>query len=65
MANLEAAMQTLHDILPENLRKPRFGIVCGSGLSTLVDSLTDVVKVPYLSLAGFVNSTGWSPIATL
>lgn len=58
MGDLQAALKTLHDILPESLRKPQYGIVCGSGLSTLVESLTDVVKVPYLSLDGFVNSTG-------
>jgi purine-nucleoside phosphorylase len=40
------------------LQRPRIGIVCGSGLSTLVSSLKDVVKVPYSQLEGFGESTG-------
>lgn len=39
------------------LLKPRIGIVCGSGLSTLVSSLKDVVQVPYSQLQGFGEST--------
>ncbi len=33
--------------------EPRFGIVLGSGLGGLVDSLTDAVSVPYGELEGF------------
>jgi purine-nucleoside phosphorylase len=40
------------------LLKPRIGIVCGSGLSTLVSSLKDVVQLPYSQLQGFGESTG-------
>ncbi|EIN14522.1 inosine guanosine and [Punctularia strigosozonata HHB-11173 SS5] len=40
-----------------HLLKPRVGIVCGSGLSTLANSLRDVVKVPYSALQGFGKST--------
>ncbi|KAH7912842.1 nucleoside phosphorylase domain-containing protein [Hygrophoropsis aurantiaca] len=39
------------------LQKPRIGIVCGSGLSTLVKSLKDVVEIPYTDLEGFATST--------
>ncbi|CAL1710267.1 unnamed protein product [Somion occarium] len=52
-----STIDQLTSTLPEPLRKPRVGIVCGSGLSTLADSLRDVVKVPYDDLEGFGNST--------
>ncbi|OAX33192.1 inosine guanosine and [Rhizopogon vinicolor AM-OR11-026] len=39
------------------LQHPRIGIVCGSGLSTLVSSLKDVVLLPYSQLEGFGDST--------
>ena len=45
-------------LLPANLRTPRVGIVCGSGLSTLAESITDRVIVPYSILEGFGESTG-------
>lgn len=45
-------------LLPANLRTPRVGIVCGSGLSTLAESITDCVIVPYSVLEGFGESTG-------
>jgi hypothetical protein len=41
-----------------HLQRPRVGIVCGSGLSTLAKSLKDVVEVPYSALKGFGHSTG-------
>ena len=40
------------------LLSPKVGIVCGSGLNTLVQSLHDVVYVPYEALEGFGKSTG-------
>jgi purine-nucleoside phosphorylase len=51
-------LEVLDSLLPENLRKPLVGIVCGSGLSGLVQSFTDVVKIPYEMLPGFTKSTG-------
>lgn len=53
-----ATLDILARIVPEHLRIPRIGIVCGSGLSTLASSLRDVVEVPYGSLPGFGHSTG-------
>ncbi len=47
-------------LLPANLRTPRVGIVCGSGLGTLAESLTERVIVPYSALEGFGESTGVS-----
>ena len=54
----------LASLLPEKLRSPRVGIVCGSGLSTLAASLRETVEVPYSSLRGFGKSTGtnYSPM---
>lgn len=37
---------------------PLLGIVCGSGLSTLVNKLSDTVQIPYSQLPGFGQSTG-------
>ncbi|KAH9944898.1 nucleoside phosphorylase domain-containing protein [Amylocystis lapponica] len=53
-----ATLDVLARILPPNLVKPRVGIVCGSGLSTLASSLRDPFEVPYTSLPGFGESTG-------
>jgi purine-nucleoside phosphorylase len=61
MAEILPFVSTLNCLackLPEHLRKPRIGIVCGSGLNTLVSSLRDVVEVPYHTLEGFARSTG-------
>ncbi|KAI9438879.1 inosine guanosine and xanthosine phosphorylase family protein [Lactarius psammicola] len=44
-------------LLPANLRTPRVGIVCGSGLGTLAESITERVIVPYSALEGFAEST--------
>lgn len=59
----EATLAKLASVLPEKLRSPRVGIVCGSGLSTLAESIRDVVEVPYASLPGFGKSTGMLPTA--
>lgn len=55
---LSATYATLSGKLPEKLLAPKVGIVCGSGLSTLADSLREVVLVPYSELEGFGKSTG-------
>ena len=51
------ALDVLSKLLPSKLLKPRVGIVCGSGLSTLAKSLRDVVEVPYDKLPGFGKNT--------
>lgn len=51
------ALDVLSKLLPAKLLKPRVGIVCGSGLSTLAKSLRDVVEVPYDRLPGFGINT--------
>ena len=52
-----AALDTLAALLPPHLLRPRVGIVCGSGLSTLAQSLRDVVEVPYDRIPGFGKNT--------
>jgi len=53
-----ACLETLAQRVPQHLRPPKVGIICGSGLSTLAESLTDTVYVPYGELPGFGISTG-------
>ena len=54
----EETLATLRSVLPEKLRQPQVGIVCGSGLHTLAAAFREVVEVPYSTLAGFGHSTG-------
>ena len=48
----EETLATLRSVLPEKLRQPHVGIVCGSGLHTLAAAIREVVEVPYSTLAG-------------
>lgn len=54
----DETLKTIYERVPESLARPRVGIVCGSGLSTLAESMREVVYVPYESLKGFGSSTG-------
>jgi purine nucleoside phosphorylase len=54
----DATLRAIYELVPKHLAQPRVGIVCGSGLSTLAESLKDVVLVPYEKLEGFGASTG-------
>lgn len=56
-----ASLATISSLVSDpKLRKPCLGIICGSGLSTLVSSLKNAVEIPYSKLEGFSNSTGAS-----
>ena len=48
-------MSAAADILTEKLGelKPRYGIVLGSGLGSLVDEVKDALRIPYADLPGF------------
>ena len=48
-------MKATVDLLVERLNglKPRFGIVLGSGLGSLVDEVRDAIRIPYSELPGF------------
>lgn len=50
----------LAQLVPPHLCKPRVGIVCGSGLGTLAESIVERVIIPYNALEGFGESTGTS-----
>ncbi|KAK0223655.1 nucleoside phosphorylase domain-containing protein [Armillaria fumosa] len=43
--------------LPERLRKPKVGIICGSGLGGLIDALRETVTIPYDTIPGFAQSS--------
>ena len=60
---LEATYAAIRARLPDALKSPKVGIVCGSGLSTLAESLRDVQYIPYADLQGFGKSTGKAHIA--
>ncbi|KAG9313773.1 nucleoside phosphorylase domain-containing protein [Chiua virens] len=52
------AIKKIQGVLEErHLPNPLLGIVCGSGLSTLVNRLSDAVQIPYAQLPGFGQST--------
>jgi purine-nucleoside phosphorylase len=57
-AGFEAAIKAIKTLVPEGLREPTVGIVCGSGLSELASSIRDSVLVPYSKIPGFGTSTG-------
>lgn len=56
--SFEETVNTVRGLLPNNLQNPHVGIICGSGLSGLVNNFRDVVFVPYENIPGFVTSTG-------
>jgi purine-nucleoside phosphorylase len=60
-----STLQTIHERVPEKLRTPQIAIVCGSGLSTLAESIRDKVIIPYADLDGFVASTVSGQISSL
>jgi purine nucleoside phosphorylase len=53
-----AAISTIKERIPQNLSSPTVGIVCGSGLKGLADSLTQRHEISYDDLKGFGKSTG-------
>lgn len=46
--------------LPEEFKKVKLGIICGSGLGGLVTTIDQTTKVEFLykDIPGFVSSTG-------
>lgn len=41
------ALKAIVDKLPDDLQKPIWGIVCGSGLATLVDQIEEKILIDY------------------
>ncbi|KAI5894085.1 uncharacterized protein SCHCODRAFT_02540180 [Schizophyllum commune H4-8] len=55
--SVAAAIAAIHAAVPAAYQRPVAAIVCGSGLSTLADTLTDPIFIPYASIPGFATST--------
>lgn len=52
------SLEAIRSKLPEKLQNPQIGIICGSGLSGLVDTLREVEIIQYENIPGFGRSTG-------
>lgn len=54
------AAKILQDKLPEELRKPKVAVVCGSGLGGLQHTINAGAKfeISYAEIPGFAKSTG-------
>ena len=55
---IPSTVEAIRSQLPDGLKNPRVGIVCGSGLSGLAASMKEVVEVAYDDIPGFEKSTG-------
>lgn len=58
--SFDESLNAIKAAVPDILQNPRVGIICGSGLSGLVNSFRNVVLIPYENIPGFVTSTGES-----
>ncbi|CBQ71382.1 related to PNP1-purine-nucleoside phosphorylase [Sporisorium reilianum SRZ2] len=56
-AQFKQAVEAIRAAVPAELASPKWGIICGSGLSGLASSLESPVHVPYTSIPGFAEST--------
>ncbi|KAK4054963.1 Purine nucleoside phosphorylase [Microbotryomycetes sp. JL221] len=56
-ATFTQALLDIRSQLPDGLRSPQVGIVCGSGLQGLAELIQDKHLVSYSSIAGFGEST--------
>jgi len=54
------ALHSLHSRLADELRQPVLGIICGSGLSGLADTVLHEpqISIPYSDIPHFPPSTG-------
>lgn len=55
MSDVEAAAEAIRDRW--GTRRPKIGLVLGSGLGYLADRLTDAVRIPYREIPGFPEPT--------
>ncbi|QRV94267.1 5'-methylthioadenosine phosphorylase [Ceratobasidium sp. AG-Ba] len=56
-ASFAQAIEAIDARVPEGLREPAVGIVCGSGLGGLAEIIRGVIRVPYNEIPGFGIST--------
>lgn len=52
-----ASIDAIRAELPQYLQSPRVGIICGSGLSSIVTMFYKVVRISYVKIPGFSKST--------
>lgn len=53
----QVAVKAIRSKVPAELQTPAWGIICGSGLGGLADSLHDKVVIPYSTIPGFPQTT--------
>jgi purine-nucleoside phosphorylase len=58
-----ATAEFIRSQVPEQLKYPKIGIICGSGLGGLADTIDAgfKVEIPYSSIPGFPIPTGKLP----
>lgn len=55
----QEAVHVLQNSIPDPLKRPRVGVICGSGLAGLADAVSDpLLEVPYSDIPHFPKSTG-------
>lgn len=54
------SVQALYNVLPDSLRCPSTGVICGSGLGALSNVIQDNLRleIPYSDIPHFPQSTG-------
>ncbi|KAF8812815.1 hypothetical protein BYT27DRAFT_7182271 [Phlegmacium glaucopus] len=55
--SFDLCIDAIRAALPQHLQSPRVGIVCGTGLSSIVGMFHEVVSIPYANIPGFYKST--------
>ncbi|KAI9322431.1 purine nucleoside phosphorylase [Dichotomocladium elegans] len=58
-ATYEASVNYLNSLIPDHFKKPKLGVICGSGLGGLVDTIdpSSKIEIPYHEIPGFKSST--------
>lgn len=49
-SNFVQATESIRSRLPENLQSPKWAVICGSGLSGLVDHIEERVLIDYSTI---------------
>ena len=58
LRNPTKALDYLHSRLPSDLRRPAIGVICGSGLSGIANTMQNKEEIPYTEIPDFPHSTG-------
>ena len=57
MSKIKAASQYITSLLPDEFRRPRVGMICGSGLAYLGDLIEHAIEIPFADIPHFPMST--------